>query len=207
MKKIITTIILAVGCSLGIAQNLVKNGDFSDTTVRTNGTFTGFANFPNGASNWYIPNSYNIGVSNGYLKMDDTYWLNSRFHPSVNVARQNLDVGTGDYIVKFDYQIVGNDPWYGGNGISVKFGDTNFTTPWVSGGWVSESFNTHLSGGNNMLELGTLKAPKGSYDSMAKSYVKFDNISVTPVPENLTLTMMLAGVGVLGFKINKRKKM
>lgn len=219
MKKLITFALLTF-CAATFAQRAtfeapIVNGDFSSTTQRNNGTLNGRAPFMQGATGWQIPNSYNVGVQGGALTMYETFSAASRYRPTVDKAQQWFTAPVDNYFVSFDYQIVGADPYVAGTNLYVKVGTTDYQVPWVeTSGWVTSKFRTYLAQQDNMIEIGTNKAPKVMNTNILPdptAYAKVDNIRVwkyapTPaIPEPETYVMMLAGLAVIAIKTRKTK--
>lgn len=207
----------------GHAQNLLVNGSFENT----NGTFVDNSShivsaISNNASSTLIPgwtvtthlaswirndNAYGLLASNGSFQLDLT-------GPSDNGyagVRQTFATQAGAiYRLTFDMGGNGSCPGFDCTGPMTIRADVaalsqNFVglpDPMTAGQhWQSFSVNFTALAATTTLTLTALQTANGSVQ-----YRGLDNVSVelvTPVPEPESFAMMLAGIGLLGWRLRR----
>lgn len=192
-KYLIAVSMAAAACGAG-AQNIVVNGSFEEN-AQANGTWSIYNNLVGwtGQSNIELRNNVAGTAQQGvnYVELDTTR----------NMSMTQTIQGYGDYLLSF---------WYsarpgvaaGSNGLSYSLGSlTGSVLNNVAGG--NANSWQHFQGvvtlnGKTSLTFGAI----GVTDSYGGS---LDNISVTAVPEAETYAMMLAGLGMIGTIVRRRK--
>jgi hypothetical protein len=192
-KYLIAVSMAAAACGAS-AQNIVVNGSFEEN-AQANGTWSIYNNLVGwtGQSNIELRNNVAGTAQQGvnYVELDTTR----------NMSMTQTIQGYGDYLLSF---------WYsarpgvaaGSNGLSYSLGSlTGSVLNNVAGG--NANSWQHFQGvvtlnGKTSLTFGAI----GVTDSYGGS---LDNISVTAVPEAETYAMMLAGLGMIGTIVRRRK--
>ncbi len=176
------------------AQELVVNGSF-EANSQASGTWNIYGNLVGwtGMSNIELRNNVAGTAQNGFnfVELDTTK----------NMSMKQTLTGYGDYLLSF---------WYSArpgtssttNGLSYSLGSLSGS---VLNGVAGSSSNNwqHFQGivtlsGTTDLIFGAI----GTSDSYGGS---LDNVSVTAVPEADTYAMMLAGLGMIGTIVRRRK--
>lgn len=182
--------------SLGAsAQNLVVNGSF-EANAQANGSWSIYNNLVGwtGYSNIELRNNVAGTAQDGvnFVELDTTR----------NMSMAQSISGYGQYLLSF---------WYsarpgvaaGSNGLSYSLGDLSGSVLNTTAGTNSNNWQ-HFEGivtlnGLSKLTFGAI----GASDSYGGS---LDNVSVTAVPEPETYAMMLAGLGMIGTIVRRRKR-
>lgn len=203
------------------ADNLLLNGDFSLVT-----SASGMGNLNNG-----IPTSWcciqgqtdNASVIGGAMLFSTMGTHNANQHKYYVSQVFNASVA-GEYTLTFDYQLRNSYTGYVSNGAKVVIDNWYSSAPGATpvfeantvfsatyfndkaGAWhLGQTVVLNLTAGNHSLYLGTLGASR-SGDQAA---VLYDNVSISavtaPVPEPETYAMLLAGLGLLGGMVKRRK--
>ena len=185
--------------SAGASTNLIVNGDFSSPNV--NGGWT----IQNAIGGWVSRNGNGVEIG-----ASGVYGL-----PTISASGQHLEVngyGFGDvyqnvnltagqrYVLTFFY---GGRPDGGEQKLNVFAGDDLLTaTPLTGsyGSWTKQSFSFIAKGGLTPIEFKSL-ATSGlsSYGN------EVANVSLSAVPEPAAWGMMIAGFGMVGGLVRRRR--
>ncbi len=193
-KYLIAASLAAAACGAS-AQNLVVNGSF-EANSQPNGTWNIYNNLTGWTGNTDIELRNNVaGVAqNGvnYVELDT----------NKNMSISQLVTGFGEYTLSFWYS-AREGVAAGSNGLNFSFGNLTGSllqnTAGASSGnsWQHFVGNVYLNGATALTF-----AAVGVSDSYGAS---LDNVSVTAVPEAETYAMMLAGLGMIGTIVRRRK--
>jgi hypothetical protein len=177
------------------APNLVGNGSF-EADVQAAGSWNIYSSLTSwtGVQNIELRNNDYGTAQNGvnFVELDTT---------SNNAMKQTIIASAGEYDLSF---------WYsarpgvaaGSNGLSYSFGSLTGDVLTATAGtavnvWQHYVGRVHLDGATDL----TFAAIQTS-DSLGGS---LDNVSVTAVPEPETYALMLAGLGLIGAVLRRRK--
>jgi len=177
------------------AQDLVVNGSF-EANSQPNGSWSIYNNLTGWTGNTDIELRNNVAgaAQNGsnYVELDTTR----------NMSMSQIVTGFGEYTLSF---------WYsarervaaGSNGLDFSFGNLTGSLLQNTAGAASGNNWQHFVGNVTLNGATTLTfAARGVSDSYGAS---LDNVSVTAVPEVETYAMMLAGLGMIGTIVRRRK--
>lgn len=194
-----TLVACGMAGSASAQTNLLTNGDFSSPNL--NGGYT----IQNAIGDWVSRNGAGVEIGTSSL-----YGL-----PSANAGGQNLEVngnGFGDvyqtvnltagqtYILSFLY---GGRPDGGEQKLNVFVGDDLLTaTPLTGsyGNWTSQSFSFIAKGGLTPIEFKSIAT-----SGLASYGNEVTNVSLSAVPEPATWGMMIAGFGMVGGLVRRRR--
>lgn len=185
------------------SSNLIVNGSFESSTF--NGSFTTFGAGSTGLTGWTI--------DFGSVDLINHYWQPSQGNYSLDlsgnddgVISQSFATVIGQkYVVSFD--MAGNPDDKGTDftkylqvGLSQEplYTFDTTTTSRNQMGWVTKSFVFQAVSTQTRLHFA------GGQESAYG--VALDNISVTAVPEPETYAMLLAGLGLIGAAVHRRRK-
>lgn len=153
------------------------------------------------------------GNNNGYTGSPtggNFFASDSQYYPGILSQTVNNLIAGSYYVLTFDYalaQQVGFDGANYNNFWEVAFGSAIKTTIPVSisddgfSGWRTASMTFAASGASELLSF----LAKGTAPG-APPFMLLDNVSLeAKVPEPATWTMLLAGVGLLGFMARRRR--
>jgi hypothetical protein len=195
-KKSLAAMALALSAIAAQATpNLVANGSF-EANAQAAGTWNIYSSLTNwtGVNNIELRNNVSGTAQDGvnFVELDTT---------SNNAMKQTITASAGDYDLSF---------WYsarpgvaaGSNGLSYSFGSLSGNVLTATAGaavnvWQHYVGRVHLNGATDL----TFAAIERS-DSLGGS---LDNVSVTAVPEPETYALMLAGLGLIGAVVRRRK--
>lgn len=224
MKNLRAAIILLMSAisSEVFAENLLSNGDFSQTTSAFSGgiTVAGKNHIP---VNWsgLLGQTDNAGVYGGELLFSTAGEHNPNLH-KYYVFQQFSVLSAGDYKLTFDYKL--QDAYYatGINGAKINIDDwySNTSTVFKAtygaevntsnangvpyGNWhYGETVTFSLAAGMHTIYVGTI----GASQMYARGAVIYDNISlaaVTPVPEPHTYALVMVGLCFIGFASRRK---
>lgn len=203
---ILATALLSAGSTFA-ATNLISNGDFSQNSVPV-GNY-GYANgfhAPVSAASWDF-----VGVTG--IENQSPAWSSfaatqtagfiqyyGGFQDNFSTISQTFASTSSAFNVSFD---LAGRPGYGTETINVSLNGVTFAnniSTSTTDSYTRYSFNVSgLTGSTHTL---TFKGVSGSaYDSA----VFLDNVAVTAVPEPETYALLLAGVGLIGGVLKRRK--
>jgi len=222
--KIIAVSAIALSPVPALAQNLLVNGGFEDSTgpyqygsfthtgTATGGNITSIITYGPGAA--YPNGAYGNPVAPPYGQANNFKGAYFAADSGTETLSQQISIVAGqDYEFKFDGLFPANGYANVGNAVfQVTFTDSgNFTHNLVTvpvnaslaadtwKDW-SSFFNTTQSG------LGTLSLTFVPDGQVGKDIV-IDNLSVAAVPEASTWAMMIMGVGAVGAGMRRRNKL
>jgi hypothetical protein len=195
MKSLAAMALALSAIAAHAVPNLVANGSF-EADAQAAGTWNIYSSLTSwtGINNIELRNNVAGTAQNGvnFVELDTT---------SNNAMKQTIAAGAGDYDLSF---------WYsarpgvaaGSNGLSYSFGSLSGNVLTATAGaaanvWQHYVGRVHLNGATDL----TFAAIERS-DSLGGS---LDNVSVTAVPEPETYALMLAGLGLIGAVIRRRK--
>lgn len=184
------------------APNLIVNGSFEANSINFTGGFSTLAAGSNALTGW--------DITAGSVDLINTYWNPSQGHYSLDLSgetdgtiSQSFATVVGQtYKVSFD--MAGNPD----DGDKVKYlqvGLSNlpiyeFDTTGRSHtnmGWTTKSFVFQAVTGQSTLHFTGLQ--ESAYG------VALDNISVSAVPEPESFAMLLAGLGLIGASVRRKR--
>ena len=180
------------------STNLLVNGSFEDDVIGAGSyaTFGSLVGWNGGAEGIELRNNVVGTAQNGVnfveLDVDNN---SSMFQTIHTVAGQlyNLSFYFAPRVdIKSDSNLI--DVYWGSDHLAGVTGDGFATTTWQK-----FSFNMLGTGGDVTLTF----AAGGKSDSFGGS---LDNVSVTAVPEPETYAMLLAGLGMMGAMVRRRKQ-
>lgn len=220
--RIAVLLLISVFSSQVLADTLLSNGDFSQTTSAFSGGVTV-------AGNNHIPVDWagllgqtdNAGVYNGELLFSTAGAHNPNLH-KYYVYQQFSVLSAGDYTLTFDYKLqdaysataingakINIDNWYSNTNTIFKatYGDEvaiSNANGVPYGNWhYDESATFSLAAGLHTLYIGTI----GASQVYARGAVIYDNLNLTPVaavPEPDTYALIIAGLGLIGFASERK---
>ncbi len=195
MSKIKTAFVVAALALAGAAH--------ASTNLVNNGTFTGNAG-------WYTTETATFAgwtVTSGSVDWIGTYWTAPGGNNSIDLdgnspgtLSQSLTLAPGLYNVTFDLS-ANRD-----GGALVKYVDVslgNAAAQQVSfsqatAGWITETLTFNVTSGTNLVFA--------SADAGGPYGAALANVSVTAVPEAGSSAMLMAGLGLLGLMVSRRKR-
>jgi hypothetical protein len=203
--SIVAAAALALSAGAAQAVELTNNGGFET------GDFTGWTQFESAPGNQTIVSPGNVG---SYAALIDNQMMGTN-----SIMKQaNIGIGTvtPGTLINITFDAKGS---FGNGGVAFasffsELGGGGVSKTEILGGgplnggadfdWKTFSFTTtagpDVTGGVT-LELGAATgAVVGSFATMY-----YDNVSVTAVPEPGTYAMLLAGLGLVGFMIRRRR--
>lgn len=185
--------------SASASTNLISNGDFSSPNL--NGGYT----IQNAIGGWVSRNGEGVEIG-----ASGNYGL-----PLISAGGQHLEVngnGVGDvyqnvnltagqrYVLTFSY---GGRPDGGEQKLNVFAGNDLLTaTPLTGslGSWTSQSFSFIAKGGLTPIEFKSLAT-----SGLSSFGNEVTNVSLSAVPEPATWGMMIAGFGMVGGLVRRRR--
>jgi len=196
ISKIIVTAALSLLAFASHAQ-LVSNGSFEEN-LQANGTWSIYSNLVGwtGISDIELRNNLSGAAQDGknYVELDTTG--NMSMKQLVNLS------GAGLYELSFWYS-AREKRAAGDNGLSFSFGSLTGSVLENTAGsqsgndWMNYKGQVALNGATELIfsAIGTSNSYGGS----------LDNVVVTAVPEPETYAMLLAGLGLIGTIVQRRK--
>ena len=229
------TMLAAAVAAPGAAANLVTNGSFESSSYKSNTQFgagfggqgvTGWTGLGGNHLQFYYfggtqstTNAVNqFGDPLGYfrpnfsaLSPDGGNFValdgDSDYSGSISQTLTGLTIGK-DYVVDFSWaasQLI-NRTGATTEQLKVSFGGSDKFTAIVNNpsegftGWFSESFRFTAGAATQALTFLSIGTPNGLPPIAA-----LDGVSVTAVPEPATWALMLAGFGMVGFAVRRRR--
>lgn len=204
VKKIIFACVVAIASPWAFASgpNLIVNGGFEAFTVA--GPLTTIYAGQTNLTGWSVGGDSVDLIHSYWMPASGSYSLDLSGADDGTISQTFATVVGGTYQVTFS--LAGNpvNPADPIKTVQVGLYDQGFSTFDTSGltqgnmGWMIKSFQFTASGTSSTLFFaGTQESPYG---------VALDNISVTAVPEPEVLSMLLAGLGLIGVVARRRRR-
>lgn len=198
-KYIIGALALAFAGNAHAATNIVANGGFEDTIISGDTAGSGYQQFnavSNGISDWTVQTNSVDLITSPYRVYEGSQALDLSGIANGTIFQTLNTVANQTYDLVFYFNHNGGETTTLSGKVSVG-SLTGSTFSHTGFGWTKFS-SSFVASGNDVLTFSAL-------DTVSNGGVILDSISVSAAPEPAAWLMMIAGFGIIGASLRRKR--